>query len=161
MKKTLLLTLTCLLYGLLTAQTITYSDMIIGSENYEVFRETLLSKNYMIESHNTDKDGYVTDIFYPIELANKGKKHRVSMSYKPNMKPAYILLNICDEYKEKFIVMQNKIKANFSVDKTYFNEDANNYTTRYSNGKTYFTIANYLDSNNSSLCVQITCSKKF
>lgn len=143
------------------AQTMTYTDMINGSEDYEKFRELLLSKNYMIESHDIEEDGYVTDVFFPIELSNKVKEHRVVMSYKSNMKAAYINLNICNEYVDKFEIMQKNIKTNFSLDKTYFNESTNNYTTRYSNGKTYFTVGNYLDPNTSSLCLQITCAKKF
>jgi hypothetical protein len=161
MKKTLLIIFLSLLSLISFAQTITYTDLIEGSEDYEKFRELLLSKNYMIESHDINEKGYTTDVFFPIELSNKIKEHRVVMSYKSNMKPAFININICNEYLEKFKVLQKNIKANFSLDKTYFNEDANNYTTRYSNGKTYFTVGNYLDPNTSDQCIQITCSKKF
>jgi hypothetical protein len=161
MKKTILITFLSLFSLISFAQTITYTDLIKGTEDYEKFRELLLSKNYMIESHDINEKGFTTDVFFPIELSNKIKEHRVAMTYKTNMKPAYININSCNKYLEKFKALQKNIKANFSLDKTYFNKDANNYTTRYSNGKTYFTVGNYLDSNNSFQCIQITCSKKF
>lgn len=140
------------------SQSITYNEIVSGAEDHNEFRELLLSKDYVIESHYVDKDGYVTDAFYPIKLAYKRKDLKIVLSYKPNLKLAFINLNICEEYLIEFKKIKDYIKINFKADKTYFNTV--NYTTRYSNGKNYFTIMNYLNKKNASKCMQITCSKK-
>jgi len=140
------------------SQSITYNEIVSGAEDHNEFRELLLSKDYVIESHYVDKDGYVTDVFYPIKLAYKRKDLKIVLSYKPNLKLAFINLNICEEYLIEFKKIKDYIKINFKADKTYFNTV--NYTTRYSNGKNYFTIMNYLNKKNASKCMQITCSKK-
>jgi hypothetical protein len=141
------------------SQNITYNEIISGAEDHNKFKELLLSKDYVIESHDVDKDGYVTDVFYPIKLAYKRKDLKIVLSYKPNLKLAFINLNICEEYLIDFKKIKDYIKTYLKADKTYFNTV--NYTTRYSDGKNYFTIMNYLNQETASKCMQITCSKKF
>jgi hypothetical protein len=158
MKKTLVIAIIGLTSLSSFSQKITYEEMINGATDHEKFRALLLSKDYVIESHDVDKDGYVTDVFYPIKLAYKQKDLKVMLSYKPNVKLAFINLNICEAYLSDFEKMKDYIKTYLNVDKTYFNTV--NYTTRYSNEKNYFTIMNYLNKITSSKCLQITCSKK-
>ena len=159
MKKILLIAIIGLTSLKTFSQNITYEEIISGAKDHEKFRALLLSKDYVIESHDVDKDGYVTDVFYPIKLAYKQKDLKVMLSYKPNVKLAFINLNICESYLIDFEKMKDYIKTYLNADKTYFNTV--NYTTRYSNEKNYFTIMNYLNKNTYSKCLQITCSKKF
>ena len=121
MKKILLIAIIGLTSLKTFSQNITYEEIISGAKDHEKFRALLLSKDYVIESHEVDKDGYVTDVFYPIKLAYKQKDLKVMLSYKPNVKLAFINLNICESYLIDFEKMKDYIKTYLNADKTYFN----------------------------------------